>query len=298
MSPYVIDQKKRQEYFLFLIFFIVISFALGYFFGYQSGQGELDVGNNQSPTVKPLEKAEELKAVAADKGTIEKKNPTSKNKTAHNKKSDKKTERNKNSKETATRSVKNKPKPKQASTEKPKSKPKLIVKPKADSKPVKSTPVLKAAKETKKEIKKKSTDSRIVIPKTALDKKEEIKSKPEGMLSSASNTVIIEDKVNSLDSAIDSTTSVESSGPTENNNPVKTYSVQVGMFASRPNAEKFVNTLKSSGFDVYLGDFTSSSGVEKYNVRLGPYAERVQARDSMSLYKKSYSTPAYIIINK
>ena len=79
---------------------------------------------------------------------------------------------------------------------------------------------------------------------------------------------------------------------------LKLYSVQVGMFASKPNAEKFVNKLKESGFDVYLGDFITSGDKKKYNVRLGPYTGRALAKENMALYKKSYSNPAYIVINK
>ena len=78
----------------------------------------------------------------------------------------------------------------------------------------------------------------------------------------------------------------------------RSYSIQVAMFNRKPNAEKYVNELQQIGFIAFLVSFTSSTGAEKYNVRLGPYYQRDQANENLALFKQSYSTSAYILTSK
>jgi len=298
MIPYVIDQKKRQEYFLFLILFTVISFALGYFFGYQNGQSDPEISAIKSSAVEPLiVEGGHLQTISTDNKT-EKQNVKKDIKAkddaivkANAKKTAKKPvkniskikDNNKNSKKTTKDKPKTKPKPKSVS------KVKRIAE--------KKTVNLKS--DSKKEVSKKITTAK---PKNQ-------KPQPVKILTSVANTKVPADKSELQGSGLENAkNSIKQdaapvvagmqSAASSNKKADKTYSIQVGMFASRPNAEKFVEKLKLSDFDVYLEDFISSSGQKKYNVRLGPYTERALAKDKMALYKQSNTTPAYIVINK
>jgi len=80
-------------------------------------------------------------------------------------------------------------------------------------------------------------------------------------------------------------------------NPTQ-YLVQVGLFASRENASSFIDQLEESGFEGYFEGFISTSGVEKYNVRLGPFTEKTTAQEKMSKFQKDHGTSAYILTQK
>jgi len=291
MGPYVIDQKKRQEYFLFLVFFIVLSFALGYFFGYQSGQKKSGANAHQLPSVLHSKKTKDLKAVTVSKAGNKKKDnspgikPVQIKKEATGKKDNKKI---------------NKKVIKISSTKK------ISEKNKKDKPKIKSNNTKSKKSTAQSEIK---NNKKIAIPIKIENKTDEKKEKQSVFEGQQKNPVEL---APSITSSKDTEAKVESqnfsakkdiktvipnneSKAESNNRPLKSYSVQVGMFASKSNAEKFVNRLKDSGFDAYLEDFILASGAKKYNVRLGPYVEKVLARDNMSLYKQSYSTPAYII---
>lgn len=56
------------------------------------------------------------------------------------------------------------------------------------------------------------------------------------------------------------------------------YLIQVGLFANKENAATFIEQLKKKGFDGYFEGFISTSGVEKYNVRLGPFDDKTMAQ--------------------
>ena len=290
MIPYVIDQKKRQEYFLFLILFTVISFALGYFFGYQNGQSDPEVSAIKSSAVEPLiVEGGHLQTISTDNKT-EKQNVKKDIKVKDNtKKTTKKPVNN------ISKIKDNNKSSKKTTKDKPKTKPKSVSKAKriAEKKPVNL----------------KSDSGKKVSKKTITAKPDNQKPKPVKVLTPVAKTKVLADKSKLQDSVLENAkNSVEQdaasvvagmqSAASSNKKADKTYSIQVGMFASRPNAEKFVGKLKLSDFDVYLEDFISSSGQKKYNVRLGPYTERALAKDKMALYKQSYTTPAYIVINK
>jgi len=76
------------------------------------------------------------------------------------------------------------------------------------------------------------------------------------------------------------------------------YAIQAGMFASEANANSFIERLKTKQFDAYLSDFISSSGATKYNVRVGRFEQREQARVLLNEFQKSFSSPAYVVISK
>lgn len=78
----------------------------------------------------------------------------------------------------------------------------------------------------------------------------------------------------------------------------KVYSIQAGMFASEANANSFIDKLSAKQFDAYVISFMSSSGTTKYNVRVGRFAEREQARSLLKDFQKSFSSPAYVVITR
>lgn len=90
---------------------------------------------------------------------------------------------------------------------------------------------------------------------------------------------------------------IKESAKSTDNNPAK-YLVQVGLFASRKNASAFIEQLEESGFEGYFEGFISTSGVEKYNVRLGPFTEKNTAQKKMSEFKKIHNSSAYILTKK
>ena len=76
------------------------------------------------------------------------------------------------------------------------------------------------------------------------------------------------------------------------------YSIQAGMFASETNADSFIKKLSEKQFDAYVSSFVSSSGATKYNVRVGKFEKRDQARDLLKDFQKSFSSPAYVVITQ
>lgn len=64
------------------------------------------------------------------------------------------------------------------------------------------------------------------------------------------------------------------------------WSVQLGSFASRANADKLVRQLKAQGYTVYV--LAGGSGAAaRYRVRIGPMADRGSASQAMAKLKAS-----------
>lgn len=76
------------------------------------------------------------------------------------------------------------------------------------------------------------------------------------------------------------------------------YSIQAGMFASEANANSFIEKLSQKQFNAYVSDFVSTSGATKYNVRVGKFEQRDQARLLLKEFQKSFSSPAYVVITQ
>ncbi len=70
------------------------------------------------------------------------------------------------------------------------------------------------------------------------------------------------------------------------------------MFSSETNANSFIEKLAAKKFDAYLSSFVSSSGAVKYNVRVGRFAQRDQARVLLKDFQQSFSSPAYVVISQ
>lgn len=298
MTPYVIDSRKRQEYFLFLIFFIIVSFSLGYFFGYQSGhssQPELASSETNAEAEKLVEPEKE--EANKDKPTADKAEKTDKK---ENNKSVTKTDKPQAKAKKETKKI-----TKQAQNEPPKAKPQS--RPKPEPKVVNKQPEKKVEKEkpiaqSKPEPVKSQPDKKEIPKPAKIKKPEKSVAAVEPKLEEPSTTAVVEPGKDTIDSATQTTEDEINLDQIEDDQieltGITQYSVQVGMFSSKENASKFVQQLEEKSFAAYLVNFTASNGKEKYNVRLGPFADRPTAKEKMSSYKEFFTTPAYIVINK
>ncbi len=94
-------------------------------------------------------------------------------------------------------------------------------------------------------------------------------------------------------SATAETTVAEQPAPAGNQ---RVYSIQAGMFASKTNAQSFIDKLSEKGFAAYVAEFVSSDGAVKYNVRVGHFSSREQARERLKEYQQLFSSLAYVVI--
>jgi len=282
MTPYVIDNKKRQEYFLFLIFFTVIGFGLGYFFGYQHGHSveKATVAVTQPSPVDGVQKQAANVSASKEKSA---QNTPKDNKKKPVKLADKtdKVDKKKNKKvvkkEKSKPKVKKKPKPKvvksnKSKAEKPKKVTKKITRPEAKAKQI-----VQAKPAVKKPVVEKSA-AVVKNLQSASEKQQAMKSVIQNKEALKLDKQVIENDLSDK----------KTTG----------YSVQAGMFAKKENAEKYADELKKRGFEAFVVDFISSSGKQKYNVRFGRFSQRNIASNKMAEYKKLFTTPAYIVINK
>lgn len=76
----------------------------------------------------------------------------------------------------------------------------------------------------------------------------------------------------------------------------RVYSIQAGMFASKTNAQSFIDKLSEKDFAAYVAEFVSSDGAVKYNVRVGHFPSREEARERLKDYQRLFSSPAYVVI--
>ena len=91
---------------------------------------------------------------------------------------------------------------------------------------------------------------------------------------------------------------VDHKSKTKPTNENQTYSIQTGMFSNENNAKAFIEKLSLKNFDAYTNDFVSSSGAIKFNVRIGKFSSREQARELLKEFQKSFSSPAYVVISQ
>jgi len=75
----------------------------------------------------------------------------------------------------------------------------------------------------------------------------------------------------------------------------KGWSVQVGSFANRENAERQVGTLRRQGFKSFLTEGTASGGKRLYHVRVGPEAERAAAQAVAGRLNSSGRTGVFVV---
>jgi len=145
--------------------------------------------------------------------------------------------------------------------------------------------------ETASRAKKSTVEKQSVVKKVSPEK---VVSKPVAPVKSAKSVVSTpEVKPASNRDAISTDNRPQK---TDSSSASRAYSIQAGMFASKNNAQSFVEKLSAEKFEAYVTDFVSSDGAVKYNVRVGRYEERDIAREKLKEYQKFFSTPAYVVI--
>ncbi len=157
------------------------------------------------------------------------------------------------------------------------------------NKKVKPEKTTKKKPEVRKQVKspEKNRNIKKVVTSKTIKKKEILKNKPEKSNLQQKNITAL------------SATNQQLSTAGQINKPItaaKKYSIQAGMFASKVNADSFIKKLAEKQFDAYISDFESSSGAIKYNVRVGSFESRDQARQLLKEFQKSFFSPAYVVI--
>jgi len=259
MKAYVIDQDELKQY----IFIAIIALLLSFSFGYIVGDGQ-DADAQRSPEKVSDSTITDLSSPLAMK-------------------KDAKVSANKVENKTVQKDLK------QAKSEKKKE-----VKKKP---PQKNTAVAKKTSSKKSDSKpaitqnKKSTVQKKTVDK---DKKPTVtKPKPKESAAKVAST----DKPSSEKQTKPTSPSTSTVEQDQIDNK-RSYSIQAGMFASRNNAESFIEKLAVENFEAYVSDFVSTSGAVKYNVRVGRFEERNKAREKLKEYQKYFSTPAYVVISQ
>jgi len=259
MKAYVIDQAQLKQY----IFIAIASLVLSFVFGYVVGDNQNTV--SQETSKKDIDTAATdtplPQAVKKDADSL-----TAKTEKKTVQKDPVKAKLEKKKETTKKTSQKNKAVVKQSSTKKSESKPATAEKKKAV---VQKKPVVKDVKSTSTKPKAIETAAK------AVSSKEKPLQKSTSTAPKSAETTVQDQFDNK-----------------------RLYSIQAGMFASKQNAESFIEKLAVEKFEAYVSDFVSTSGAVKYNVRVGRFEERTKARERLKEYQKFFSTPAYVVISQ
>lgn len=274
MNAYVIDQKQFKRYVIEIIVALVIAFSLGFVLGMQ--QTQIDTGSDQivaSENETNLQSAE----VTDDK--------LSSNKPSKPVSAAEKAAEIKNKKKAATeKALLEKQKSQQNNAEQDKvAKEKLALKKLAEKK------LAKQKQDQEKLAQKKLAQKKIDQEKAAKEKAAKEKA------AKAKQALALEKKKQQA-AATDSSAVPAPSSSQKTQSTKRSFSIQAGMFASKSNAESFIEKLEAKNFEAYVSDFESSNGTTKYNVRVGKFENREKARESLKEFQKSFSSPAYVVI--
>jgi len=300
MKAYVLNHDDIKQYILIIVVALIISFSLGYYIGGMDSAAlnegaELSIAESDNTIASDLENN-----LAPDASADKSENSELTGKSAQDKVGikDKNTEVKKDNKPVVkkTEPVKKPVEKKVVENKKP-----LVKEP--------TKKELARIEVAKVKVDKTESGARTVAEKTTVKKETVIETKQQ--TAAQKNSAQQLDKPDSKQSenrqSENAQSSESSSGQNNAENPPakpvasiksdqRIYSIQVGMFASKSNAESFIEKLTAKDFDAYVSDFVSSSGAIKYNVRIGQFEQRDQARDLLKEFKKSFSSPAYVVI--
>ncbi|MDH5471931.1 MAG: SPOR domain-containing protein [Gammaproteobacteria bacterium] len=287
MTPYVIDKQKQLTIYLLFILGIIVSFGLGFVFGYQASNMEsliwpppiVEQQSTESEAVTD-EQGEENKA---EDDTIkqEDKNPVEEKKSAKevNDKQAEEARKVSQSREPEKKIVKSSPKPVEPVK-------KISVANQQQSKIPVKTSSISTSKPTPEPVQQVT---QVVSPKITTPALANSIRTDESDISRVTEQSQTE-KAQSKADVVDVTTKSSETAKSY-------YSVQAGLFASRDNAVKFLDELMGNGFDAYLIDFVSTSGDVKYNVRFGRSDDRNTTKQRLEEFRQAFSSPAYIVID-
>jgi len=281
MTPQVIDQAQRQKYLIIYVVSILVSFVLGYTF---AGLRLPDIKEMHMPAyVEPATAPASEEKTEPAKDAAEQKDKSKETRASRDKD---KTSQNKSSQNNAAKDkkqlAKTPKKPKPATVKKVVVTP---VKPKPENKPSSSKPPAVAQKKTVTP----APDISASQPKPAPTLANVQTPKPVN----ASTSAVSKTSATTAESA---SAPESGTGTSAQQQTSRQYAVQVGLFASRDNASKYMNELVGGGYKAYISEFRGSDGETRFNVRFGPFSERNDATAGLENYQRQYNKPAYVII--
>ena len=273
MNAYVIDQNQLKKYVVEIVVALVIAFSLGFVLGMQQSKVDNEIAQHEKSRDQKTLEGEAAETTPTDAETDSKKTALSS------------AEKIKLAKEkTANEKIDLKEQEKIAQE-------KLALKKLAEKK------LAKQKLEKEKLAKQKLAKEKLAKEKLAKEKLAREKLEKEKQAKAALEKKNLEAK-----QAAETNKTTESSGiaapaPVEQTQSnTRVFSIQAGMFASKSNADSFIKKLEAKQFKAYVSDFQSSTGTTKYNVRVGRFDNREQARDLLKDFQKSFTTPAYVVI--
>jgi len=278
MNAFVINEEQLKKTGLVIAGVVLAAFISGYYLGSK----QLFSANNNTPLevtdeINKTPMADELKKTEADASLVlpasdkPLKNATKVKKVEKKKEVNKKSQPKKDDKKKVIKKVTDK---------------KTVDKKTVDKKPSVKTVNKKAVNKNTNAIDsvKKTADKNITPMKQTLKSNKEKGEKATELAAGGVKPVAKKDDTSKNDTA----------GVTGE----RIYSIQAGMFSSETNANAFIKKLSAKQFDAFISGFESSSGATKYNVRIGKFSQRDQARELLMEFQKSFSSPAYVVISK
>ncbi len=73
------------------------------------------------------------------------------------------------------------------------------------------------------------------------------------------------------------------------------YSIQIGMYGNRVNAENLVVLLMAEGYAAYLSEYTNKNHQLRYNVRFGYYGDKQRAMRALQHYADNHQGNGYLV---
>jgi len=280
MNAYVIDQKQLKRYIFEIVVSLVIAFSLGFVLGMQQSKVSEDIEKAKAAKIKQSESAAQTESdsiaennavtVKGAEQSAAEKVRLAKEKTAQ-KKIDQKEQQKITEEKQALKKLAEQKLARQKEEKEKLAREKLAREKLAREKRARE----KAAKE--KLAREKLEREKLAKEKLAREKL-------------AREKLAQQQSQGSTGNATDDASVVQTSSAK------RVFSIQAGMFASKSNAESFIEKLEAKQFDAYVSDFESSTGTTKYNVRVGRFDDREKARDLLKEFQKSFSSPAYVVI--
>lgn len=280
MNAYVIDQKQLKRYIIEIVVSLVIAFSLGFVLGMQQSKVSEDIENAKAAKSKQIELANQADSVsnAEENAAVVKSTELSaaekvrlaKEKTAQKKIDQKERQRIAEEKQALKKLAEQKLARQKLARE-------------------------KAAKEKlarEKLAREKAAKEKLAREKLAREKLAREKAAKEKLV----REKLTQQQSQGSDGQVTSNIPAPVSNVTQVSTDKRVFSIQAGMFASKSNAESFIEKLEAKQFDAYVSDFESSTGTTKYNVRVGRFDDRDKARDLLKEFQKSFSSPAYVVI--
>jgi len=275
MKAFVIYQEQVKHYSLLLIAALLIAFVSGYYVG------------KQSETVAQVKTPESVESQVMNKDVAKdiSKQPLVDNKSLKDNKQDK----TKASKITEKKAA-----------EKKAAEKKLAEKKAAEKKAAEKKAAEKKAAE-KKLAEKKLAEKKLAEKKAAEKKLADKKAIAKNDSANQPLKQVVKQTASSTETLVTQQAKANvmvDGAKTKQQKNKRIYSIQAGMFASKANAESFIGKLADKKFEAYVSEFQSTSGTVKYNVRVGRFDEREQARTILKEFQKSFSSPAYVVITQ